>query len=144
MKLTFRIPFVPVSKKNNTRRITVRGRPMIAPSRQVVNQQRTIKALAFQAIGADAVQAAQTLFLGALRSDAPTCFGRNEVAVTITRHVADECVTVEIEDLGPPPKGRTGRDRDTQNLADTICDALNGIAWDDDRQVQTITIRRTP
>lgn len=130
MKLIFRIPFVPVSKKNNTRRITVRGRPMIAPTRQVKSEQMAIACAAWEAIGGSPVD-------GAL-------FRANEVAVTITRHVADECVTVEIEDLGPPPKGRTGRDRDTQNLADTICDALNGIAWDDDRQVQTITIRRMP
>lgn len=129
MILTFTIPFVPVSKKNNTHRITVRGRPMIAPTKKVKDQQRTIGALFTQAVG---------------RWFGPTFFGAEEVAVTITRHVAAETVTVTIENLGPPPKGRTGRDRDTQNLADTICDALNGIAWNDDRQVQSITIRREP
>lgn len=130
MKLTFTIPFVPVSKKNNTHRITVSGRPMIAPTKKVKREQITIANAALLAITRGG------LFHVPFRA--------NEVSVTIVRHVAAETVTVTIEDLGPPPKGRTGRDRDTQNLADTICDALNGIAWNDDRQVQSITIRREP
>lgn len=133
MILTFTIPFVPVSKKNGQKRVRYKKKGKwihaIRMNQRAENQQKTIGALFTQAVG---------------RWWGPTFFGVEEVAVTIVRHVAAETVTVTIENLGPPPKGRTGRDRDTQNLADTICDALNGIAWDDDRQVQTITIRRMP
>lgn len=140
MKLTFRIPFVPVSKKNGQKRVLYKKNgnwiPGIRMNKRAEDQHKAISLVCQRAFD-DCLPFPASLCDG-------TPFGTNEVAVTITRHVADECVTVEIEDLGPPPKGRTGRDRDTQNLADTICDALNGIAWEDDRQVRTITIRRMP
>lgn len=70
----------------------------------------------------------------------------NDVRVTIEHDVATDEIDVTIEDIGPPPcvpgSSKTGRKRDVPNLSDTLCDALEGIAYTNDRQIAEITIRR--
>lgn len=118
------VPFVPTSKKNGMR---VVGRRLIR-SHRVARQESNLALLAAQQFG----------WRG------KPLFGTDEVSIRITRRVAANVVEVEVTNLGPPPKGRTGRDRDTQNLGDSICDALQGIAYRNDNQVQRITIERLP
>lgn len=128
-RLELRIPFTPRSKKNSHRRITVNGRHLVAPSREAKAEQKAIRTLALQAV------------LAARLPLVP--FGDDEVSVLVERLVGEDAVRVQVVRLGPKPaRGRTGRDRDTQNLAESILDAFNGVLWRDDRQVAEIHIRR--
>lgn len=66
-------------------------------------------------------------------------FGKNYVAVRITTEEESERTLVEVWDLGPqPPKGRRNTRRDIHNTADAVMDALQGIAFDDDRQARIV------
>ncbi|MCC6671078.1 MAG: RusA family crossover junction endodeoxyribonuclease [Planctomycetes bacterium] len=128
-RLELRIPFTPCSKKNSLRRITVKGRPLVAPSRAAKAEQQAIRTIALQAV------------LAARLPLVP--FGEDEVSVLVERLVDEDAVRVQVVRLHPKPaRGRTGRDRDTQNLAESILDACNGVLWKDDRQVGEIHIRR--
>lgn len=128
LHLIFRVPFVPRSKKNNMVPIRAGGRRFIGPSQALRSEERAIAQIAQAAIAAAGLP--------------PVPFGQREVLMVINRDVLAEELTVEVWDLGDPPKGRTGRDHDTQNLGEVICDALNGVAWDDDRQIRDYVVRR--
>jgi len=69
-------------------------------------------------------------------------FGDDDVAVRVRYDADKELCHVRVQSMGPKPQGRTGRSRDLQNLIEAICDGLNGIAWDDDRQVTVVVMRR--
>lgn len=77
-------------------------------------------------------------------------WGRDSVEMCIVHDVdADELlvtVTWSGADPVPPRRGegykKTGRQRDLQNLQEAVCDALQGILYDDDRQIDSLHMRR--
>ena len=66
----------------------------------------------------------------------------DEVSIEVVRDVARGECTITFSSLGPRPKGRTGRDRDTQNLLDSVCDAAQGIVYANDNQIADARVRR--
>lgn len=65
--------------------------------------------------------------------------GSNYVATRITIDEARERTRIEVWDLGPQPKrGRRDTRRDVHNCADVVMDALQGLAFDDDRQARAV------
>lgn len=126
MTLSITIPFVPHSLKNGVRL----GGGRMRRSSQVVRDQQAMSVLLTQAARAAGHKGTLPLWPD------------DEVEVTITRDVhADTCV-VTFTRLGPRPRGRTGRDKDTQNLLDAVCDAAEGIVYANDNQVGCVFARR--
>lgn len=66
----------------------------------------------------------------------------DDVAIKITRHVESGKVDVEVWSCAPKPEGRNGRGQDIDNLASTILDALQGIAFKNDAQVAWLQTER--
>lgn len=65
--------------------------------------------------------------------------GANYVATRITIDETRERTRIEVWGLGPQPKrGRRDTRRDVHNCADVVMDALQGLAFDDDRQARTV------
>lgn len=108
---------IPPPKKNGQRILSARGRRFVKAS---------AKACAFE----------QRLRLLAARVRS---LGSNYIAARITVDEANERTRVEVWDLGPQPKrGRRNTRRDIHNTADAVMDALQGIAFDDDRQARIV------
>jgi len=91
---------------------------------------------------AEEIRGAAYEALAAQRSFSGSYFGDDNIAVSIEHNVAADTVTVEVWSVGPKPKGKTGRGRDVDNFASTILDALNGLAYDDDRGVSSLQVKR--
>lgn len=71
-------------------------------------------------------------------------FGPNYLAARITVDEASERTRIELWDLGPQPKrGRRNTRRDIHNTADAVMDALQGLAFDDDRQARIVVTQFT-
>lgn len=69
-------------------------------------------------------------------------FEDDELFVTIDWIVALDEVRVSVKSLGPRPKGRTGRQKDVQNIPAIILDALEGVVYRNDNQVKCLVVRR--
>ena len=69
-------------------------------------------------------------------------FGDDDIRVVIRHMVEDDSVVVEVSSDGPKPKGKNGRSRDLDNMASTILDALQGLAYVDDRAVVSLQVER--
>lgn len=126
--LRLRLPVV-ASKKNNTtpRLDPTTGRLWVGKRRNVRAQERAIRDAVHQA-----ARAAGTVPL----------FGGDDVAVAVQWDWQRQQLLVEVRSMGPAPRvrGRTGRGRDLANMLDTLLDALQGAAFDDDRQVARVTM----
>lgn len=111
---------IPPSKKNG-QRILCRGRRRFVKSSEA----------------AEAFEERLRLLTGRWRS-----LGSNYIAARITVDEERQRTLIEIWDLGPSPKrGRKNTRRDIHNVADAVMDALQGIAFDDDRQSRfTLTV----
>lgn len=117
---------VPKSKKNSQRILRGRrGRLIVKQSKQSESFEAQIRDLARQAIGQRGL-------------------GDRYVAVRIVidegcKGRPEKRTAIEIYDLGPQPaRGRTDTTRDVHNCADSVMDALNNIAWNDDRQARIV------
>lgn len=69
-------------------------------------------------------------------------FGNDDLDVHIVWNVKYDKTTITVGSLGPPPKGKTGRRRDVQNIPAVVLDALQGIVYDDDKQVRRLTVEK--
>lgn len=125
-ELRIRIPFVPHSLKNGQRI----GLGVMHRSHQVVREQQLMQALLNTEL--------RKVFKG---PGLP--WPEDEIEVEATRHVESDTFEVVFRHAGPKPKGRTGRDKDTQNLLESLLDAAEGILYSNDNQVQSMTVRRT-
>lgn len=131
-KISFTVPLIAPSKKNR-QRIRKRGRygaRFVAADEQVETAEMVIALAALAAVEDKHLVRDRSLF------------GDHEVAATITIDEVGKQMLVEVEDLGPKPKGRTNRRRDVHNVADAVMDALQGIVFDDDRQSCRTTCQR--
>lgn len=127
---------VPRSKKNN-KALLRRGRAVrIGWSKQIKRQERAIAIIAASVLGG-----------------CEPLFGADDVELLAEHDVQSDTVQVRVRRVGPPRRvggraaGRTGRRRDVPNLLESICDALNGVVYGDDRQIVRCTaarIVRTP
>lgn len=121
--LTFRFP-VWQSKKNDTRP----GRGTI---RSGIRSRRHAEAI--------------RLFLaGVTVGREGPLFGSDDVSITMRHAFVDDTVEVVVRRLGAAAvvDGKTGRRRDLLNLWDTLCDALQGIAYNNDNQIASGDARR--
>ena len=149
LSISFRTPTT-VSVKNSRRIVRGRGgRPRsIKTERQraCLARVREDCLAAMRAAGVPGVGEGPD---GALTIDA-ALWGRDSVEMHIVHDVdADELlvtVTWSGSDPVPPRRGegyrKTGRARDLQNLQEAVCDALQGILYDDDRQIDALHMRR--
>lgn len=116
------------SKKNEvTRRTDFRGRRFIGKTDR---------------LKADEARVREVLAWHLARHRALPLFGDHEVGVELTWHVPTDRVLVTARDLGPRPKGRTGRRRDVTNLPELLLDAAQGLLYANDNQVAELTVRR--
>ena len=121
------IPFLPASLKNHARV----GHGRFYTDTRIEREQSVIRLLAAQAVRA----MGHRVVTGPLW---PT----EEVAVDARRVVGRDELEVTFRMSGPKPKGKTGRDRDTQNLCESLLDAVEGIVYADDRQVGELHVVR--
>jgi len=126
-RLKFRIPMVPTSSKNSRSNVvTAGGRIRSFPSTKAKRHKQEIRGVAEVALRA-----------------AGGWFGAEDELGILIRHLVEaEEVEVEIWRIGPKPRGRTGRGRDIDNLASTIMDSLNRLAYQDDRQIGVLHVER--
>lgn len=117
---------VPKSKKNGQQiRRKKNGQPFVKQSDASGRFEARLRRLAKRAIGEHGL-------------------GDHYVAVRIvidegTAEDPAKKTAIEIYDLGPKPsRGRTDTTRDVHNCADSVMDALNEIAWNDDRQARIV------
>lgn len=112
---------IPLSKKNSQRILKTRaGRRFVKQSAESEIFERRLKALARGVIAREGL-------------------GDHYVAVRIVIDEQREKTAIEIYDLGPQPaRGRKDTRRDIHNCADSVMDALNNIAWNDDRQARIV------
>jgi len=86
--------------------------------------------------GADLGHALRLLVAG-IRS-----LGENYIAARITVDEAANRTRIEVWDLGPQPKrGPRHTRRDVHNCADAVMDALQRLAFNDDRQARIVVTR---
>ena len=111
---------IPPSKKNGQRILRVRGRRIVKASTECVAFEQRLRLLAAR-----------------IRS-----LGANYIAARITVDEAADRTRIEVWDLGPQPqRGPRHTRRDVHNCADVVMDALQGLAFDDDRQARTVVTR---
>jgi hypothetical protein len=131
-RLHFTVP-VPSSTKNS--RILTRtksGGIRSLPSHRSRRTTQNVRAAALQAL---------------LELEAPggmeALFGPDDsIGVKIVHEVATGLVHVEVWSEGPKPAGKTGRGRDIDNMATAILDAIQGVAFGNDRQVSWLQVKR--
>lgn len=75
---------------------------------------------------------------------APLFGALDDCRVDLVHRVRDDAVVVTVSRVGEPQQvGRkTGRRRDVHNLIDTLCDALQGVLYADDRQLVHVCASR--
>lgn len=69
-------------------------------------------------------------------------FRDRDIAMRIRHHHRRDVIQVAVWSLGPKPSGPNGRGSDLQNIPGVVCDGLNGILYDDDRQVVLMGLER--
>lgn len=115
--LSVTIDAIPPAKKNGQRILRVGRRQIVKSSKAAVGFEAHLRAVALH-----------------LRS-----LGVNYVGVRITVDERAKRTRIDVWDLGPPPKrGPKDTRRDVHNCADTVMDALQGLAFDDDRQARWV------
>lgn len=133
------LPFVPHSLKNNlqlhrerywnprTKSMSVRAAARTGD--QVVREQFAMTALLREAVRR-------------VHKGPGMPWPEDEVEVEATRLVGKDQLEVVFRHAGAKPKGRTGRDRDTQNLLESLLDAAQGVVYSNDNQVRRVAIER--
>lgn len=126
--LHFEIP-IPPSLKNNI----VIGRGRMWKSSAVKAAMRTIR---------DTIRRELDRIHASYPCEGPV-FGSNRIKLQVAHNVPLDKLLVWVEDLGPfPTSGRTGRKRDLQNLQDTLCDAMEGVVYKNDNQIDKLSMWR--
>ena len=116
---------IPASKKNRRRIVTTRGKIRSIPSEQAVTSEKQIREAWIEKVGKLQPQ-----------------WGDEEIALVVIYDVASATVEIQVGPCGEKPKGVTGRRRDVQGFLETICDALEGLAYKNDNQVSMVVMRR--
>jgi len=117
----------PVASKKNGRRPWKRGnRVFFIPSAKAVEDERTVADVARSVVG-DVMP-----------------FGPDDALRIDYQHdIETDRVTVRVEKVGTlPTKGRRGTRRDVFGMLETIADALQGVLYPDDRQVDAGSFAR--
>lgn len=120
----------PVASKKNKR--AANGRGGTVPNKQAVSDERSLRTLAVLAAKDQGWEMAED----------------DEIRVEVDFIVETEELTIRVWNLGPRPKGKTGRARDLHGMLETVCDALQPVrksgraVYRDDRQVAEVGMRR--
>jgi Holliday junction resolvase RusA-like endonuclease len=83
-----------------------------------------------------AEQAIRDAFLAAQ----PEGFEPYALEIDVTLQLANDSVIIDIQPTGPWINRKLRGDGD--NYAKTLLDALNGIAWEDDKWIRTLKVRK--
>lgn len=132
--VTFWLPFIPSGSKNSRDIVKTRdGRRFPKTNDRVLKQWRAISKI---------VEAMR-------QRDRWPDFGDDELAMKLDIDERRQATLVRIYSLGPPPKGRTGRGRDIDNVLSTVFDGLGNKkhqarAIGDDKQFRFATVERWP
>lgn len=111
---------IPPSKKNGQRILRAGRRRIVKSSTRSVAFEKRLRLLAAR-----------------IRS-----LGPNYIATRITIDEAKKRTRIEVWDLGPQPaKGPRHTRRDVHNTADVVMDALQRLAFNDDRQARVVETR---
>lgn len=125
------LPVVP-SIKNSRRLLKVRagGKLRTISARSIASREAmsTVQLLVDAALADYGVPVGRSLF------------GDDRISVRIEHDVATGTVDLTVRSKGPKAPG-SGR-RDLQNLQDGLLDALEGLIYDNDRQVDVLVMRR--
>lgn len=142
--ITFRIP-TPPAKKNRMQIITVpvknkktgdyvrdqwgnkKYRSMVQPNKESRDAEKAIAELCRTAVR---------------KAGRQPLYGENDIQVDCVWDVEHGHVDVTVTDLGPPPKKHRGRNKDLVNMGAVVYDAMNGIAYKDDRQIAKTSWRK--
>ncbi len=125
--MKFRLEHVPAPPSKKNRQLVMRrrdGRRFIRADDSTVAAEQTIAMLARAEVGSGVLWPSE------------------DVRVEITHHARNKTCTIEVEAIGPRPKGFTGRKRDISNLSECILDALQRVVFANDNQVCELVIRR--
>jgi Holliday junction resolvase RusA-like endonuclease len=120
----FMVEFVlqaPPASSKNRRRIFARGNRVVSlPSKDAEASAKAIRAAAKAAIG-----------------DEPMPFGAEDaLRIDLEHDVATDRVLVRVLRIGSiPTRGKKGTKRDVHGMIETVADALQGVLFPDDRQV---------
>lgn len=123
--ITFSVTTPPASKKNGKRWLK-RGRKMtLVPSVKAVRSERDLAIAARLAI--------------ARIGDAVMPFDHEDaIRLDVIHDIGTDMVHVRVSKIGElPAKGKRGTKRDSHGMIETIADALQGVAYPDDRQVDS-------
>lgn len=123
--ITFSVTTPPASKKNGKRWLK-RGRKMtLVPSVKAVRSERDLAIAARLAI--------------ARIGDAVMPFDHEDaIRLDVIHDIGTDMVHVRVSKIGElPAKGKRGTKRDSHGMIETIADALQGVVYPDDRQVDS-------
>lgn len=138
MKTILRFEVPTPSSTKNSRQLFMRknGRPGSIPGARGRRSKLEVRRAALAAVEAMVEEQLQGL--------EPELLGcEDDIGVEIEIDVPGRVARVAVYRLGPKPKGLTGRGKDVDNIASTILDGINKIAYGDDRQVAMLQVKRT-
>lgn len=116
----------PVASVKNRRRVFTRGKRVVSlPSEQAVADASMIRTAC-----ADAA--------GGVRFDDDDC-----LMIEYRHYIATDAVEVRVKKVGVmPAKGKRGTKRDVHGMLETLADAMQGVLYDDDRNVDLCLVAR--
>lgn len=83
----------------------------------------------------------RALVIEATHKDRPLWL-TEDCELSYVESVNGKSMTVTVRPIGPQPKGRSGRWHDLHGTLETIADALQGVTYEDDRQIAQFSGRR--
>lgn len=127
--VSFLIP-PPKSKKNNKALIVINGRTRVGTAKCIKDQEAAIRMHVARAV--------PLLEAGPLFGDV------HDVGLELVHLIEKDLVQVTVYRLGDAVEvaGRTGRRRDVPNLFESVCDALEGLLYENDRQIACVKAER--
>ena len=131
--LRFTVPAPSSSKNSRQLFVNAKGKPGSLPSKRAKASKRQIQAAALTAINELEGELARGSLFGA----------EDDIQVDMLFDAETQEAHIVVSRSGPKPtKGNTGRGRDLDNMLSTVLDALQGIAYADDKQVSDLTVER--
>ena len=141
--LQMQLDWIPCSKKNNVeiRQNHVSKQRWVGPNKRVKQEERRIRTSAKAAI-ANGCKMLKDYDLAVTKAVIQETHDIGmAVTLTIGKSADGDRCSITVSDLGIPPKRkRTGRIRDAINVPAIIADALQGVCYEDDKQITRLVV----